>query len=454
MKKKLIKYIFLIFAVLNFSCKKFTEINPPVSYLGQETLFQNDDLAISAIGGIYSRMSSTQEVNSINHLCGLSADELTNYNSGPGVAAFYDNQLTDLNTSNNTLFLDNYAYIYTANSIIEGLEKSNNLTPAVKLQLQGEAHFIRAFCYFYLVNLYGSIPVQVITDYKENRTLPRSSIDKVYRQIVADLKIAEVSLTDKYVTTERVRPNLGAAQALMARTYLFLQDWTNAEKYATAVIDKGNIYSLVDLENVFLKNSSEAVWQLVPPVNTNTTEGQFFILTTSPTNVAVDNRLINDAFELGDKRKSNWLKSLTIATTTYYYPFKYKIRSSTTITEYSTVLRLAELYLIRSEARAQLNNLAGSIDDIDKLRNRAGVTLVKNTNATITKTDLLDLILKERRAELFTEWGHRWLDLKRTNRANVVLGAIKSTWLSTDLLYPIPYDEMSRNPNMIQNPGY
>ena len=115
------------------------------------------------------------------------------------------------------------------------------------------------------------------------------------------------------------------------------------------------------------------------------------------------------------------------------------------------VLRLAEQYLIRAEARAQQNNISGSQSDLNLIRNRAGLV---NTAAN-DKTALLTAIEHERQVELFTEWGHRWLDLKRTNRADAVLGPIKApNWQPTDMLYPIPQTQIANDPNVHQNPGY
>jgi hypothetical protein len=160
------------------------------------------------------------------------------------------------------------------------------------------------------------------------------------------------------------------------------------------------------------------------------------------------------SIEPGDERKTNWINSLVIGSTTYYYPFKYKIKSvaaGAPKTEYSVVLRLAEQYLIRAEARANLNNLTGAQSDLNKIRNRAGLpNTIANDVAAI-----LAAVQKERQIELLAEWGHRWFDLKRTGRIDNVLGAIKgSNWQPTDALYPIPQGELLSNSSLTQNPGY
>ena len=116
------------------------------------------------------------------------------------------------------------------------------------------------------------------------------------------------------------------------------------------------------------------------------------------------------------------------------------------------VLRLAEQYLIRAEARAEQNNLTGAVADLNIIRNRAGLP---NTTA-VTQGDILTAIMHERQVELFSEWGHRFFDLKRTGQANTVLGAIasKQPWNTNQLLYPIPVSETTNDAFLQQNPGY
>jgi len=118
------------------------------------------------------------------------------------------------------------------------------------------------------------------------------------------------------------------------------------------------------------------------------------------------------------------------------------------------VLRLAEQYLIRAEARAKQGKIADAIGDLDEIRGRAGIERLADINPTIVKEELLGKILEERRMELFTEWGHRWLDLKRTDKATEILGENNPFWENTDVLYPIPSEERMKNPNLSQNNGY
>ena len=112
---------------------------------------------------------------------------------------------------------------------------------------------------------------------------------------------------------------------------------------------------------------------------------------------------------------------------------------------------MAEQYLIRAEARANLGNAIGAQDDINKIRQRAGL----NATTASTTAELLEAILNERRVEFFTEHGHRFFDLKRTTMLNTTLESVKPGWENTDRVFPIPEKELLVNPNLLpQNPGY
>src|SRR5205085_2875647 len=149
----------------------------------------------------------------------------------------------------------------------------------------------------------------------------------------------------------------------------------------------------------------------------------------------------------------NWINSVVAGGSgiTYYFPFKYKDNSST-VTEYLMVLRLGEQYLIRAEARAQLGNTSGALSDMNAIRRRAGLP---DYSGATDKNSLLAAILHERQVELFTEWGHRWLDLKSAGALNALMAVItpKKTggaiqWSSYKQLYPIPYSDIKGDPNL------
>lgn len=440
-----------------FSCKKFVEVQPPADLLSSDLVFSSDNTAIATLTGIYSQMMSdgTQFCSAYMSLyAGMAADELYYYTPDQK-AEFTTNEISLLNHPiiESGFWNPCYRYIYAANKIIEGAAKSKSISATVKDRLTGEAKFIRAFCYFHLVNLFGDVPLILNTDFSSNSRVSRTSKESVYTQMVSDLKDAENLLPAVHPSANRARPNKYAAAALLGRVCLYLKDWSNAEAQSSLVIGSG-MYSLnPDLNAVFSLGSNETIWQLKPVVpSRNTWDGNLILpaSSTSTPTYLLTNSLMS-AFEPGDQRKTAWTKSRIFSGDTLYYPYKYRIKTGTAVTEYYLVFRLAELYLIRAEARAEQNNLAGAAADLNLVRSRAGLLPTTASDAA----SMMLAIEKERRIELFAEWGHRWLDLKRTGRVDAVLGALKpGTWSATDALWPVPQTQINLNPSLTQNPGY
>jgi hypothetical protein len=438
-----------------FSCKKFVQIPEPNNQIVSSTVFLNDKTATAAITGIYSQMMATPALWSaagIPLYTGLSSDELF-YNLVGITDEFQKNQLTPSNANLSSVFwTPAYNNIYTANLCIEELNKSGMLKPDLKQILLGEAHFIRAFAYFYLVNLFGEVPLITTSNYVENASLKRSPVSEVYNQMVNDLKKAQEMLTPGYVTIEKNRPNRHTATALLCRVYLFMGDWTNAEAQANDIISSGAYSMTGNTAQVFQKNSSETIWQL-PPVDPgrNTWLAYYFIpgAQTMPTYPLTKTFL--SSFENNDKRFENWVGKKTLLGDSLYYPKKYSLVVAPPVSEHYIVLRLAEIYLIRAEARARLNKVPEARADMNIIRTRAGLAASTSTD----RDTILNEISKERRIELFCEWGDRWFDLKRTGKITQVLGALKpQTWQNSDTLYPIPLNQILLNPNLTQNAGY
>ncbi len=463
--KKKINILFspIILGLLFMSggCKKFVQVDPPRTQLVNSVVFNNDASATAAITGIYGNMIQDQHFASINttYYAGMSADEMVDYSNLAANVQIYDNTIDPTNTNTLTLWADAYQYIYAANAVIEGLQHSTTVSYSFKQELTGEALFIRAFCTFYLVNLFGDIPLITSTNYQTNAMAVRTPVSEVYPQIISDLKGAQSSLSTDFslANGERIRPTSWAATSLLARVYLYTQDWPDAEAEASSVLNNTSLFGLVsDPDSVFLANSTEAIWQLQPVVaGYDTWEGNVFILTANPSGlslgVALSNELVQ-AFEPGDLRYSDWVNNFTdpVSNQVYYFPFKYKVKTTFDITEYYMMLRLGEQYLIRSEARAEQNNLNGALADLNIIRSRAGLP----ASSAADQNTVLSAIEQERRVELFAEWGHRWMDLKRTGQASSVLTPVKPEWKSTDVLYPVPQSERQNDPNLTQNPGY
>ncbi|WP_170302673.1 RagB/SusD family nutrient uptake outer membrane protein [Chitinophaga oryziterrae] len=451
------------------SCNKLSEVNPPETSITGESVYTDDATAIGAVTGIYIRFSDNTLASGLNGISirtGLSSDELTLF-SGVSNTLLQKTYLNALSSQDYYGIWENsYTYLQTVNAAIEGLAKSTSLTSAVKKQLQGEVKFLRAFFYFYLVNLYGDVPLSTTSDYRANATSTRTDKAEVYKQIVSDLIEAQNLLTDNYIasdgvstTSERVRPNKWTATALLARVYLYTKDWAGAETQSTNIINAG-VYDLeTDLNKVFLNTSIEAIWQLMPVDPAwNTYDAKSFILTNGPNNddhpVYLSSFLLN-SFEPDDLRRQNWVGENKVDTSTYYYPYKYKsAEAGAPLTEYTMIFRLAEQYLIRAEARVQQENITGGLEDLNKIRTRAGLA----EYGTTSTAGLISAIIKERRVELFTEWGHRWLDMKRNGTVNDIMNIVTplkgGSWNNNWQLYPVPYSDIKLNPRLKQNDGY
>lgn len=458
------------------SCKKIVEVDSPSTSVNSENVYSNDATAISTVTGLYIFMNSSSVFagrGGFSLQSGLSSDELSLSGnvSDARLIAYYQNSLSPI-AHGSDYWGPLYTLVFRCNSAIEGLSTSTALSSAVKQQLLGEALLVRAFSFFYLVNYFGDVPMPLSSDYKVNSLLNRTSISKVYQQIISDLLEAQSFLSENYLdgslknystVPERVRPTKWAATALLARVYLYAKEYSKAEAQANLVIDHSIKYGLnSNLNGVFLKNSNEAIWQLQPVTPATTTEDALFFVINAPQSnskpVYLSTSMLG-SFEANDRRKAIWTKDTIIGDVRYTYPYKYTNATlNSSVTEYLMVLRLSEQYLIRAEARAHLNNLTGAIDDLDRIRGRALLPLIATTNSTISQSELLAIILHERRVELFSEWAHRWLDLKRTDKVDAVM-AVETiskggVWNSTQKLYPISMIELQRNPNLVQNPGY
>ncbi|WBL24266.1 RagB/SusD family nutrient uptake outer membrane protein [Zunongwangia sp. HGR-M22] len=452
----------IILAILStflYACESFVEIDVPDDKMVTTTVFSSTKTAQSAMQGIYYQLFNADfsggTINSISVLSGLSADVLEPINrNNTTLDQFTENELFNDNPGILGIWSSSYNTIYLANNLLEGLQNSDAIPENVSLRLEGQALFIRAFCHFYLVNLFGDVPLVLTTDYQENALIPRESSENIYHQIVLDLERSREILEEDYFDNEKYTINKFAATSLLARVQLYLENWNEAERLSTEVINSSQ-YELTMLNETFLANSDEAIWQISPAgrgnILTSTSEGYTFI-GTSTTRIKLNENFVSD-FKDHDLRLLNWIGEFSNSSNKYSYVYKYKDRSSiNNITEYAMVLRLAEQFLIRAEARAQMGNISGALEDLNTIRQRAGLTNIEESDINASHT-LVDFILEERKKELFAEWGHRWLDLNRLNKTNEVLNE-KEHWDTTDGLYPIPSVERSKNPNLTQNPGY
>ncbi|MDQ0641218.1 hypothetical protein QF042_004783 [Pedobacter sp. W3I1] len=438
------------------SCKKYLEADLATNLISRENAFASDASATSATLALYSYYPTVNSLQYVSWLGGLSADELQNTTSTSDLIQYSQNVVAPTNGLYVYLWDYPYQVIRESNLIIDGINKSAGVTAAVKNQLTGEAKFFRALMYFNMVNFYGGVPISSDVTELNNALTPRSTVAENYTQIIADLKDAQslLPLTYAGTATLKIRANKWAATALLAKVYLYNKDYVNAEAEASKVIGSG-VYTMATLANAFINTSPETILQLSTLYGASGFSR--YRTTSSANNVAPPDYVLYNNFtkdfELNDNRKTAWVDSTTFNAIKYYRINKYKVQTATAATvgnEYTVLLRLAELYLIRAEARAQQTDIAGAQSDLNIIRTRAGLP---NTTAS-TQGTLLTAIAKERKLELFGEFGNRWFDLKRTATADAVLGPLKTTYKTTAQLLPIPSAQLLLNANLTQNPGY
>lgn len=318
-------------------------------------------------------------------------------------------------------------------------------------EITAAASFLRAYAYLVGAYTYGGIPIVTTTNVEENRDIPRATLDETLEFIESELLYALDKLPEESFNSGEATN--GAVKALLARYYLFRGNWTEAEKYATDVIE-GNGTKTYTLEEEFVDAvsdfSTESILEIVYSANDNPGTSTNF----SINNLFVGRREIIPSIEMvlalqndgGDRNVvlefdgANARGADNGWTIIRYGPF-----------DNIQVFRLAEMYLIRAEARAQQDDINGAASDINVIRQRAGVPLIQGNS----KNQLLLALENERRMELCFE-GHRWYDLVRTGRAQAVMEEFTSNWSEKDELWPIPLREINNNPSLsnAQNPGY
>ena len=447
---KTLKYTIPVLSLVTLaSCKKFLEVQPKDSVSDSQTIVDRAS-AETAVRGIYRALSADNYygVNFVS-VGYLSGDNIQWTGSQSIVQQFIDHNVKADNATVSGIWLAIYTTINRANYVIAKLPGVTDatLTTAERNQLLGEAYFIRALCYFDLARTWGG--VQIVTTPTISATdkngIKRSTVEQTYAQVLSDLNAAE-PLLPLPTAQNPVRANKETVYALKARYYLYQKDWTNAENYATLVLGDTQNYSLLKPYSAWFANNvvgtKESVFELsYSATYTNGHRGQWQPPANSGTRQWAPNStflaLVNDP-TIGGNRSA--LVAKTSAGLWYgnlYY------RSPATDPAY--IIRIAEEYLIRSEARTQLNKLGDALTDLNAVRDRAGLT----ATTAVSQADILLAIENERRIEFALE-GHRWFDLVRTGRAAAVLGV---TDTKKNIL-PIPVDQLNVDPALTQNPGY
>jgi tetratricopeptide (TPR) repeat protein len=336
-----------------------------------------------------------------------------------------------------------YHAIYIANYIIEHQEEITDASAKTINQLVGEAYMMRAYCHFLLVNLYAEpythctpattrgVPMMLEADV--NAIPGSSSVETIYQQVLSDIAEAEQRLNvTKWDEGENYRFNTISAQALRARTYLYMGRWQEALTAAKAVIAAHGDLEDLNVSSALLPDSYQSAENIVA-------------LEQFSSNLStVINQPSNDFISLyrtGDQRKSKYFKRATSTTWTLLKSDGY------------CSFRSAEAYLTAAEAAAQLNDLTGAIDLLKPLlQKRLNATAYQETLDLMTpmnQSQLLQEIYDERARELAFE-GHRWYDLRRTTQPALTRTYGGQTYTLTPEKYTMrfPTEAVESNPEI------
>jgi starch-binding outer membrane protein, SusD/RagB family len=395
----------------------------------------------------------------------FTADMLTHNGTFSNFIELGTKQITSANGSVAALWGSIYNTVYLANFIIEKLPGVPGVRSTDRNRVLATAHFLRGYAYFVAVYSFGGVPLVTGIDIETNRNIPRATESQILDFVLDDYNEALGKLPE-------IPANAGlasdfAVRAAIAKYYLYVENWSEAEKFATEVIASGN-YSLDTLfTNIVRRDfTQEAIFEMGYTLNddpgTNGTIGlnNLFV---GRREIVPSNKVV---FALASDESGERFASISFNINDLV-----GADNGWSVAKYGTAdqdnnnvvaLRLGEMYLIRAEARARLGNITGSAADINLLRARADIwnttTKIKTFTPRVTPTSqaqMLQVIEAERVYELAFE-GHRWYDLVRTGRAAAVMPTFNSNWKSAYELWPIPQREIQNNPALAgqQNPGY
>lgn len=361
-----------------------------------------------------------------------------------------------------------YRTIYSANLFLKSFVPNKGLLTQAKAdQYEGEAKFIRAICYWYLVNLWAQdytytadashpgvpLVLEAADDpFSAVNNIPRATVKQVYDQMEADLLDAEAKLplTSSDAFTKVARATKGAARAMLSRLYLYKGDYAKTITYADAVISS-NLYALnANPQETFSApyTSNESIFSVAMSggdnPNTNNSLGQHYGANPGRGDIPVTTDYIALMNTATDKRYINLIKQYNGSNWTLKYPGL--------TTDFVPVIRYAEVLLNKAEALARLATGvdATALALVQQVRDRSNGGLLVVT----TKQELIDAIIRERRIELAFE-GFGITEFNRLHLNLPAHGLVSAIPYGSDWrVLPIPKYDMDKNPNLVQNKGY
>lgn len=461
MKIKYFNSVIIAFILLvPFSCVNDILDKSPVSSFSAKGFYQTTSDAQAGIYGIYDAAQSAFRLNFAYWGEGR-ADNVKTAQSGEGLALMQNN-LNESSSSGDWTAL--YTMISRANYAIKYIPNVYAPGDAAGNQLIGQAKALRALAYFYLVRVWGDVPLitEPYTSIQQDIFVKKTDKETVLNQIEEDLKYAATNCVTKFNSNnDRIMFNQGAANALLTQVYMWRKKYAEALITSSLVMSNG-LYSLVtnmgEWGNIFTTGySKESIFEVgYSDSETNSLRTLYAIGSYA---IYVPSDKFKQSVESGDLR-IDYVYNTTLADPKAIWKFLGKGVSDevSTVSKQDIVLiRLADIMLLRAEALNKLGgtaNKAEALSLLNTIRTRAGLPAFDSEAAAIAKYgDMESAILHERSIELCYE-GHRWFDLVRTGKAISTMGTINGLSDERNLVWPIYIGILNKNPNMEQNEYY
>lgn len=462
---KIAKYIMYVVCAL---CCVFTACDGVLNQdssneLSEEIAISDARSAEAAVAGLYNQL---QDANYYGRNFLIMSDVSSDQGQSIGTWDFYREMDTYQNSTGNTeigyFYSRAYRTVYVANTILSLVPGLSDLTETQRSTMLGEAYFVRGLAYFDLLRTFGGFPDVVgtlgfapaVESERGQVTSPaRLSLAESYAAVEADLLQAESLLPS---SADRSRASKSAAQALLSRLYLYTKDFTSCIRYADLVINDGNYTLNPSYTDIFAtKLTTESVFELTYNNADQSGIRNWYFPTTEGGrgDLACHTSFVEKASADADDIRGT-LYAIE-PSQGVYYPTKY---NKTGNIDNIHVVRIAEMYLNRAEAKARGgSDLEGALADLNQIRRRAGVQELQLTDVMT----LIEAIWAEQQLEFAFE-GHSFFDLVRTEKIFDVVQSVPrlnspTTISFTDIeraLFPIPLFEMNANSNMVQNPAY
>lgn len=460
--------------------------------------WQTESQAISSINGCYQVLRNSD----IGGTGNFSIENVSpnSYNMSGEIALATGNHTPANDIGFKNTWDDNYRGIGRVNSLLANIDRAN-MDQSLNERIKAEAHFLRGFFYYNLVNYYGGVPLILdAPNFDDHGALPRNTRQEVVALVLSDLDNAASVLPLSYSGSDKGRVTKGAALALKTRILLYESRWSEAAQAAKAVMDL-NLYSLFpDYRGLFMlenEGNSEVIFDVqykVPEYTIGLDNILEVQMNVAPTKDLVDSYLMSDGLSIQvsplfdplnpyENRDPRLQKTVVfpgymflgrIVPESKYFSTGYGFKKYTTYKDDVAqplvlnseinfiVLRYADILLMYAEAQ---NEAAGSdasvYDAINQVRSRAGMPDVP---AGLNKEEMRDVIRLERRIEMVAEALY-YNDIRRWRTAEIVMNAdvlnskgetvqVRTFNAQRDYLWPIHELLIQDNPSLEQNPNY